>query len=95
MRRAFADTFYYLALLNSSDESHVRVSEFTRSLVGEIITTDWVITELANTLSGAASRMTAIDFINASRADPSVRIVPASRALLKKGWHIYQQRLDK
>ena len=95
MRRVFADTFYYLALLNSSDDSHRQTTEFTRSFSGLITSTDWIVTELANTLSGLSTRQRVIEFVIALRADPGMRIVPASRVLLDKGWDLYHRRPDK
>ena len=54
MRRVFADTFYYLALLNPRDETHARAVEFTGTFAGRMVTTDWVLTELADGVSVAA-----------------------------------------
>jgi predicted nucleic acid-binding protein len=95
MRRAFADTSYYLSLLNSSDDSHRQAVAFTESFTGRIITTDWIIIELANTLSGLSNRKTLIQFVNKMRADPGIRIVPASIPLFERGWSLYQRRADK
>ncbi len=40
MSIVFADTFYYLALLNPMDEAHRRAVELTQTLTFEILTTD-------------------------------------------------------
>lgn len=95
MTRVFADTFYYLALLSPDDEAHERAAEFTDAFSGTMVTTDWVLTELADGLSRARTRKTAIEFIESLRTDPAVRIVPASRPLLQRGWDLYRRRLDK
>src|SRR5580704_16394255 len=95
MRRAFADTSYYLALLNSSDDSHRQAVTFTESFTGRITTTDWIIIELANTLSGLSSRKTVIQFVNKMRFDPGIRILPASIPLFERGWDLFQRRADK
>ena len=95
MRRAFADTFYYLGLLNPRDEAHDQVIEFTKAFTGTMVTTDWVITELADALSDLANRRTLVEFVESLRVDPAVRIVPAGRRLLNKAWDLYQRRLDK
>ena len=39
--RAFADTFYWIALTDSADEFHIRAREVKR----DIVTTDEVLTE--------------------------------------------------
>jgi uncharacterized protein len=95
MKHLFADTFYYLALLSPNDEAYKLATAFTLSFTGQIITTDWIITELADGLSAITIRATLIRFINTLQSDPAVRIVPASRRLLESGWKLYQQRQDK
>lgn len=51
MSRVFADTSYYLALLNPVDELHERAAAFTAEFTGTMVTTDGVLTELADGLS--------------------------------------------
>lgn len=43
----FADAFFYVALLNRHDEYHPRVIEWVEGFVGEIVTTQWILTEVA------------------------------------------------
>ena len=50
MKAYFADTFYFLALLSSRDHSHPRAVQFSQSLTCPIITTTWVLTELADAM---------------------------------------------
>ncbi len=51
MKARFADTFYYIAALNPNDAAHERTVELRRSLRGGIVTTAWVLTEVANALA--------------------------------------------
>jgi predicted nucleic acid-binding protein len=95
MSLVFADTSYYLALLNPADESHKRAIGFTATFAGTMVTTDWVLTELADGLSRARTRRILIDFVESLRGDPAVRIVPASRRLLQRGWDLYRRRPDQ
>jgi uncharacterized protein len=95
MKRVFADTFYYLALLNANDEAHARATQLTVELRATIVTTDFVITELADALCESGARGAVIPFIDAPRADPDVRIDPATRELLERAWQLYRARLDK
>lgn len=60
-----------------------------------MVTTDWVLTELADGLSGARTRRIVIEFIESLRDDPAIRIVPASRKLRERGWSLYRRRQDK
>ena len=43
MKALFADTFYYLALLDPNDSFHERAVEVTRELSANIVTTAWVL----------------------------------------------------
>jgi uncharacterized protein len=95
MTRVFADTFYYLALLNADDEAHQRAAAFTAAFAGIMVTTDWVLTELADGLAPLRSRRSAVRFIESLRNESAVRIVSASRKLLDRGWELYADRLDK
>lgn len=56
MKALFADTFYYLALFDPNDSFHQRAVEVTRELESNIITTAWILLELANSLSAASHR---------------------------------------
>ena len=43
MITVFADTYYYLALLNAADEDHARAVAWTAGFDGRIVTTDAVL----------------------------------------------------
>jgi predicted nucleic acid-binding protein len=47
MRRFFADTYYYLALVNPEDQAHKQAVALAERLGARTITTDWVLTEQA------------------------------------------------
>ncbi|MFC1805895.1 type II toxin-antitoxin system VapC family toxin [Planctomycetota bacterium] len=95
MSERFADSFYYLALWNRHDAYHERAEALSTSVRGGIVTTAWVLTEVADALSGRADRQGAVRLIGALRADPQCRIVPASQDLFERGWRLYAQRPDK
>ena len=82
-------------MLSPVDETHERATEFTAGFNGTMVTTDWVLTELADGLSRARTRRTLIRLVDCLRIDPAVRIVPASRRLLERGWELYRRRPDK
>ena len=96
MRTVFADTFYFLALLNPSDSAHLAAVEFTSSNVVCMLTTDWVLTELADglarSLSGRAAFSATLDEL---RVDKDAIIVPCDRYLMAEGIRLYQERPDK
>ena len=53
MRTVFADTFYFLALLNPADRAHGKAVAFTSGNTFRVLTTEWVLTELADGLAGS------------------------------------------
>jgi uncharacterized protein len=91
----FADTAYYLALLNARDELHERAAAVTPGFNDRLLTTTWVLTEVADALSRPAFRSTVVEFIDALRADPQVTIVPASQELFDRGFDLFARRPDK
>jgi predicted nucleic acid-binding protein len=60
-----------------------------------MVTTDFVLTELADGLAPLHSRRSAVRFIQSLRSDPDVRIIGASGKLLSREWELYADRLDK
>jgi hypothetical protein len=51
MKRAFGDAYYFLALLSPRDRDHVRATELAAQWNGQIITTRWVLAEVADGLA--------------------------------------------
>ena len=95
MRTVFADTFYYLALFNTSDRAHQRAKQFTAGFSGTMVTTAWVLTELADGMAATAGRQGFKRFLDALRADADVHIVPFDNALFDEGVELYAGRPDK
>ncbi len=56
MRTVFADTFYFIAQLNPADEAHPAAKEFLASFDGNLMTTDWVLLEVADTFARPPNR---------------------------------------
>src|SRR4051812_46894142 len=90
----FADTFYFLALLNPTDEMHARAVELTTAL-NSLLTTDWVLTELADGMCRPPDRAVAVQFIEALRRDGEVAVVGCTAEWLQRGWDLYRDRPDK
>lgn len=94
MKQVFADTSFYIALVNPADENHdqaIRLSqEWRRS-----VTSEFVLLEVGNALSKVRSRGKFVAFLKALRANPNARIVPVSKELLDAGFEFYSQRMDK
>ncbi len=94
----FADTFYWLALARPRDAWHVRVWRWAKANVTtRIVTTDEVLTEFLNALSGAgpAARAYAAATVHDVRNDPRVDVLPQSRTDFDAALALYEARPDK
>jgi len=93
VKAVFADTFYWIALTMPSEAAHRRALEFN----GNIITTDEVLSEWLTFFSGSPDNirqetsLAAYDILN----DPSIRVIPQSRATFMAGLQLYHARPDK
>lgn len=95
MKTVFADAFYFVGLVNRADQHHARVVAAARQLRDELVTTEWVLAELADALAESASRRLVPPFIRALEQDPKVRIIRADGGLFRRGLKLYEQRPDK
>ncbi|GIW79054.1 MAG: hypothetical protein KatS3mg105_0861 [Gemmatales bacterium] len=55
MTAVFADTFYFLALLNKHDDAHDQAVKYVDT-IDQMVTTEWVLTELADGLASSRQR---------------------------------------
>jgi len=93
----FADTFYWIALINPRDENHRRALEFSDSLVSTlIVTTDEVLTEFLDFCAfDPQLKAQGILAVQVLLTDPQVRVIGQSRASFLAGLDLYQSRPDK
>ena len=52
----FADTYFYLALFNTRDTHHRQVVDFVATFLGGVVTTQWVLTEVADAFASIPQR---------------------------------------
>ncbi len=93
----FVDTAAWIAVINVRDALHVRAQSVYEGLVRRkvpLVTSDFVLLEVADALSAPLLRLHTIAFINRMRRG-MVEIVPLSEELMMKGWALYCQRPDK
>ena len=95
MNVVFADAFYFMARLNRRDQHHERVLKFSRDFRARILTSDWVLMEVADALAESESRLRVRDFILHLRQSAACEIVPAARELLDRALELYHQHADK
>jgi len=95
VKRAFGDAHYFLALLSPRDQDHIRVREFAGRWEGEIITTRWVLAEVADGLAAPPLRAPTVTFLERPERNPFVRIIPPNEAQFVQGFDLYRRRPDK
>jgi predicted nucleic acid-binding protein len=91
----FADTGYYLALVNPDDEAHEWAVQATARLSTRLITTTLVLTELGNALADSQNRNMFVALVARLRASDDVEIVPVDMRLWDAGFDLYARRPDK
>ena len=95
MKPVFADTFFFLALARERDRAHARAVDYSQSQHGLVVTTAWVLTEVANSLSRRSKRSRFSTLLDGLRRNPRVTIVPPTQELFDKGVELYAERSDK
>ena len=51
MNALFVDSFFFFAILNPKDAAHTKAIDFSRQHTAPLVTTTWVLTEVADGLS--------------------------------------------
>jgi predicted nucleic acid-binding protein len=77
MKTIFADTFYWVALINNRDDWHEKAIEMTRKLQQvTIVTTDEVFIEVFNNLSayGMSVRRKTLQVIRGLQNNPQILV---------------------
>jgi len=95
MTTLFADTYYYIAMLSPKDSTHAQAVALTARLQPRIVTTAWVLAELAAAMSAPAKRARFLKLFDVLSASGEVKLVPASAELFDAGLALYRNRPDK
>jgi predicted nucleic acid-binding protein len=90
----FADTFFYLALLDERDPAHPKALRES-SVNQPLVTTEFVLLELGNACRRAEDHADFLALLEGLRASPRVRIVPLSSDWLARGLEMFASRTDK
>ncbi len=91
----FADTFGLIAWLNPSDNAHTGVVAYLDDFTGRLVTTEWVLLELADALSAPGARAIVAEFLQAVRADPLFDVVGYVPNVYQAGFDLFAARRDK
>src|SRR4051794_21645792 len=93
----FLDTAYVTALINTRDQWHGSALKWEEQLARErrrLVTTEFVLTEIADSLAVVHLRMQAARLITGMQANSLIEVIPASTDLFLAALRLYQARPD-
>jgi predicted nucleic acid-binding protein len=88
----FADTSFWVALIDRRDEYHPRAIELSLTLNGDILTSEAVILETVNTFSKPNWRGHVIALVDHIRGRSDIEITYSNWL---HGWQLFTNRPDK
>ena len=91
----FGDSLFFIALLNQRDQFHERARKLEAGEKLHIVTTRWILAEVADALAVPPWRESAAMFIHRSASSPRMRVIHESDLLFDRGFALYRQRADK
>jgi predicted nucleic acid-binding protein len=98
MKKLFADTSYWVALLNPRDDLHGKAQEVS-VVIGPVftVTSEMVLTELLNIFAekGEALRKAAALMAERIKSSPNCEVVTQTSLQFRNALTRYQNRLDK
>ena len=95
MTPVFADTFFFLAHLNASDQQHHAKARLANRVNRPTVTSWWVLLELGDHLCDLRNRRLFEQTLEAIRHDNRYEIIPAEQAALERAVQMYTNRPDK
>ncbi len=94
----FLDTACIYGLFNTRDQWHPKAVDWQQKIAAEnysLLTTEFVLTEIANGLAAVKFRQDAGNIIHILQDDDFVQIIPATTELFQQGLSLYENRNDK
>jgi predicted nucleic acid-binding protein len=94
----FVDTSAWIALINKSDAFHLKAKTIRDVLIedkSQFFVTDYVVVEIANSLSRIPWRSGAIQLINSIYESENINVVEISKKIYAEAWKLYSDRADK
>lgn len=95
MTVVFADTSFFVAFLNGRDRAHRPAREYANDRSLSIVTSEWVLVEVANFFACSDLRRLVPSFLGELRANPRIAIVWEHADLFDRGLRLYEERPDK
>ena len=94
MNAVFADTFYFLALVNQRDKVHRRCVAFSQASDQPVITTTWILLELGDALRRGRDRAAFSALLGDLAKDPETTVIAADESLIDKALELFRARPD-
>jgi uncharacterized protein len=91
----FADTYYFIALLSPRDAGHAKAVNFAQQNRLPLVTTVWVLTELADGLARTPNRHLVRHVFMDFESSAHDLLIPFDQGLWQKGLELYDSRPDK
>ncbi len=94
----FLDTAYINALVNTRDQWHeaaVRWEQWLAREKRQLVTTEFILVEIADGLAALRFRMQAVQILVTLQKSPLVDIIPVSSQLFHAAFALYRSRIDK
>lgn len=96
MKVVFADTGYWVAVLDPNDNLNTKAQAISSNLgKTRILTTEMVLGELLAALSPLPERAFAIRGVDAIRTNPNVEVVPQTSIQFREAFDLYKKMTDK
>lgn len=95
MTPVFADTSFYIAISNPRDSLHQTALDTSRRIRGTVVTTDYVLIEVANWLSRSGDRQVFVELLARLKDDANTIVVESDHTLFEEGCALYAIRPDK
>ena len=81
----FADTSFYVALLNRKDAHHLEAIDWATMQRPTVVTTEFVLLEVANFFTPPKDRGSFTSLVHAIRSDSATTIIPCDTTWFQKG----------
>src|SRR3954469_13324794 len=95
MKRVFADSYYFFALLNKNEPHHSKARDFAASFRGQLVTTSWILTELGDGMASPRWRSSFDELYEELVASAGIKLFGFSNELFSAGMQLYRSRPDK
>ena len=98
MKTVFADTGYWIALLNPQDTLNPKAIQCSMSLAqATVCTSEMVLAEFLNHFAkrGEFLRRAAVNFTQSLQKNPAIAIAPQTSELYQQALLLYAQRIDQ